>query len=246
MKSILIVLLFLLLSAFIGGRKHKSDLDDDNIKGNVKTIIDSEISAKGAFLEKEEYNYNHRGDILSQYLYKSNGDISNKWVQSFDSANMIIRERGYDSRDSLTYIKIYKCDSDWNKIEEKERDTSKFAEQKIVFILDSGKNVIEEDLYDSHGYLDGHWISKYDTAGNRIEQDDFINYSKKLSYKNTYKRNKKGDIIEVSGYEADGSLHARYSCSYSNYDKYGNWQKMVRTHNAEIEYIMKRTIEYYR
>ena len=73
---------------------------------------------------------------------------------------------------------------------------------------------------------------------------DFCNPKGGLIYKNIYKYDANGNMIEWNLYKSDGSLKTKRIYQY-DYDATGNWIKKTETKNDVAQKITERKIKYY-
>ena len=265
MKPILLALISFFLFSFIGP-KHKNDLEKAHIKGQVKSITESDYSVNSktgkidTLMQKRIDHYNQDGNVMNSSLYGRKGKYMGGDSLVYVKEKHLVRENQYDDKDGMISagrINIYKCDSNWNKTKALSYTRDSILINMDTFKYDSSGHLIEEvsgyfQIPPDKGFgkecceytKSGYTKYNYDSLGNDIEEDNYPNtvYSGKEKY--TY--DAQGNSIEVKGFEPDGKPRAMYTCKYESFDKEGNWQKMTRTQDNKTQGITLRKIEYYK
>ena len=195
-----------------------------NLKGKI--IESNFYYLDGSLGGKNIFNYNEIENQIEESSYKSNGNLEWKHTAMFDTKGNQINFIGYKPDGSL----------DW-------KDTYKY---------DKKGNLIEENSFESDGSLKWKKTYIYNLIGNKIEADSF-HPDGSLSWKFTYKYDNSEKIIEVisidlSNIDSKEKVVFNYNCSNNgkeDYDKFGNWLKLIYYKNEIPQYIIEREIEYY-
>ena len=220
--------------------------DDKN--NLIEKYVKSEETSKDVLIDRRKYD--DKNNCIESIIYNINGDIAGKWIFKYDEKDRLIEESWYSEESlflesgSLSHKWIYKYDGKGNKI--------------------------EDNLYNSDGYLCDKHIYKYDEKGNNTEYF-WYDSDGKLLEKTIYKYDKKGNNTESYSYDSEGILYVKEQSKYNNknlktvykyyvkgyeviefihqyeyqYDKKGNWIKMIVYENKVPKTITYRTIEYY-
>ena len=192
-------------------------------KANLIELI--RYKSGGALYWKETYRYNKKGSLIEQARYDSNGSIQQKQTKKYDDKENLISKTDYSR---IRYSKIKK--------------------QKTIYKYDGKGNKLERVFYMSDKPLRREYNKNFDDKGNLTEKDNFDIYWC-LEWKDTYKYNEKGILIEWARIDSDGNFHFKYTLNYV-YDSKGNWIKkspFYMDHNGFVKKteMTKRKIEYH-
>jgi hypothetical protein len=220
----------------------KSDLEQQNIKGKVKTIKET-----GLYSEDGANEINH---IKTTKYDKRGKELGYSFASKYD-----------DLKPTET---IFEFDNEGNKIKENRYDLSGKIENYLNYEYDSLGNVIKSSYFTSSGSLDSYATYKYNLTCDRIESKHYYSDSSIwLWYKSTYK---KGGLIEV--FSPLDSITVKFTydnqnnyIKYIEYDKLGeekevrtyiyeyddksNWIKKTEFQNGEIYWVDERQYDYY-
>lgn len=255
-----------------GENENNNDLDNFNLEGNIKEIIETNFNVKEYFGDIE------KTDILSTSIkkfdeegycvkYEYKGDDLN-WIHKykFDEDGNKIETKFYTDGELKSKDK-YKYDEDRNCIERKSYNPDGELVSKIKFKNDDDGNCIEQKSYNPDGELDSKSKAKYDEDGNKIEAihytDDELKSKEKYkydedgnpikiewdystsTYKYKYKYDEDGNKIEMTNY-IDGELISKHKYKYDEYDKENNWIIMIEYDESDTPLsITEREIDYY-
>ena len=158
------------LSIFITGccsEEKENYLTKNNIKGDVKSIIEESYYATVRFgeIEKEkrlgckEGNFNNEGNLVEMTIYNSDESV-----------------RGNN---------IYVYDEEGNKVEEIAYNLDGTIKRKYTYEYDEEGNKIEEIFYTSDGTIGYNYSHKYDENGNKVK-DISYNSDGSINWKKTY------------------------------------------------------------
>jgi hypothetical protein len=189
----------------------KSDLEKENIKGNVEKIIETGINVKDG---KNEINH-----IKTTIFDKRGKALGYNFASKFDSL-----------KPTET---IFEIDKEGNKIKENRYDLSSKIRNYLIYEFDSLGNEIKSSYYTSGGNLDSYTCYKYNLACEKIEAKTFFSDGGLwLWYKFTIKD---GKLIEV--FDLQDSTISKITNDIQNnnikhvkYDKYGT-EKKVSVYN---------------
>jgi len=172
MKTLNLILIILMLPlCYCSQKRDESDLNRENIRGQVNTLTMSVYFAtekngepqKDSLRYKETSKYNDQGNLLEEKYIGSNGNILNKQICKYDSIG---------NRLEMDMYRSVSRDSSVNRIT-----------QKFTYKNDAKGRQIERNSYGSGSSLTDKFTYKYDTKGNLVESYNF-------SLKNTYKYDK--------------------------------------------------------
>ena len=220
----------------------KSDLEKENIQGNVKKIIETGIFVKEGTNEInyiQTTNYDNKGKALGYTFAHKNDKLKpTKTIFEFNKKGHKVRENRFDLNDQL--------------------------EDYITYKYDSRGNVVKEKYFIFGGHLDSYSLYEYNSTSDRIESKTFYsNGALWLWHKSTYQD---GKLIEV--FDPQDSTSLKFTndihgnkIQYVEYDKFGaekkvnvyayayddksNWTKKTTYINGEIYWIDERQYEYY-
>lgn len=196
MKSSLLLLPFFLItysSTFAQAPKKVSDLESDNVKGNVKQITQKYMEAGdkngkdtiGNQFEASERNfemhYDAKGYVTWAIFYKTGKTLDYRYTFKYDDGGNRIEETWFDTDDALDYRITRKFSNKGFLMEMKKyTDTTVEAIEKYVYEVDPFGNPTKSSLYDENGVLLGTSTYLYDGYGNNIEADNFDGKGKPL------------------------------------------------------------------
>lgn len=230
-------------------KKLKSDLEDEGLKGKVKTVLteNADLSGTWAVSKRKPSSmtyFNEQGNRTKSVLYDYRGNpidinvygyIDGDRASNFKSIQyeynpppMVMpapagqAKPKYDSRYAYKYK--YKYDDKGNLIEEQMYFNS--GKLYLRYVYNYKDNHKEELVYESDGTLNQKYVFTLDDKGNEIEEH----------------------IYETK----DNSVSNRYSYSYE-FDSKGNWIKKTEskwtTKDRKSQYepysVTYRTITYY-
>jgi hypothetical protein len=195
----------------------KNDLTHLKVKGNIKTITETDYDAKD-------------NSMKSKNVSKFNADGNEVEFCTYGPDNALLAKSVFDYNDSgkLTDVKRFKPDGSLNV--------------KTTFKFDEAGNKTEEYNYDAGGVLFMKAKNKYAMNGNRQVKDCFNEYGL-LFLKSNYKFDKSGNEIEVREYDSHHGLKYTTTFSYESYDAQGNWTKRTTYKNNDPVTITDRTLE---
>jgi hypothetical protein len=232
-------------------KKLKSDAQDKNLKGKVKSIIEYSRSSEDNIrkLFAEEY-YNASGNLIKDVSYDNGypttvtvwGYIDGNRVSKSGSITLTDEERPPSTRQGFT------ASPEDNAINPDAPKDERYS-MKHVYKYDERGRLVEDWRYQNNGEVWGHTVYNY--KGNRREQ---LNYGQDGSeWSQTIEiLDKDGNIIErnlIGSDEAD----ADKEINIHEFDKQGNWivEKTFQVKTIAGKTVRKllwtqyRTITYY-
>ncbi len=237
MKIILTVVISLLLCFPIVAQT-KTDREQEQLKGEVKTVAAYriEFSLKDGKHEPSKriswysHSFNPEGNLIQRLTYDPSGNILERIVYNFDSKG---RKIGYDEYHTIKgeLIKV---------------------PRKHVYTLDDNGNRIEYRVFESNGNPAGRFTYKYDSNGNKIE-DGYYYYTGIFGGKTIYTYDGKGNQTSHVSYSPEQVINGK---SISIYDSQGNkieehqyrWNtlkyKIVNKYDDKRRVVETETIEF--
>ncbi|SRR6266536_64196 len=203
----------------------KSSLNAANLKGKVKTLIESTYSGlvvfgeveKGTFKNKRTCKYDLYGNIIEESEYNPdidpNGRFDYKLISAYDDKGREIECKKYKLDSTFLYKYVYKYDGKSRKIEDNIYDPDSSLKTKYIHKYDSKGNQIETDEYKAEGSLNEKDVFKYDNVGNEIEEKRY-NADGSLKYKSTEKHGNKSNLIELRTFDATNNDSTKYTFKY--------------------------------
>jgi hypothetical protein len=217
----------------------------------------------GEILKRKIFIFNNSGYLTEENKLGENGKMEPSCLIKYDNNNMEVEKSDFHNGKMLMSLKsVYNAES--VLIESTSYDSQNKPSMTYKYKYDNNGNKIQWDSYNSDGKLFRNHIYKYDENGNNTEH---ITYNKsgkqeeklvykydnnsrtieycsygpdKLKYRTTYKRDDKGNCIEMVNYNgndisikkfmtydsngylaeeksdnADGSFYSKYSYKYA-------------------------------
>lgn len=212
----------------------KNDLEEENLKGRVRSVVEKSYDAEEKFGEaiktelyqQKDYYFNEQGDFTEERhrLSRSNPDYFSygETIFQYDQQGNIIEKKSeWISSGFFGEIKhkyTYKYDNIGNKMEENYYNSEGELSSKEVYKYDGRGNKMEKNWYNSKGELKSKYTYKYDGKGNKTEENSY-NSERKLSSKKVCKYDSKGNKTEEIEYNSEGKIEEKYVYVY---DKKGN------------------------
>lgn len=204
----------------INAQPTKNTLQENNLKGNVKSVTETEygtVDVSGK-IEKESdmtgsivSTYNRSGNIIEQKIVDSKGVMGFKTVYEYQN-NLKTREISYNSKNKVTerWVATY---NDKGEINEAYRVFEGRNIEKVINTYDHKGNLLEETWYlndfvyykRTYTYSDNHKtveIKSFDSLGN--------NTTKEIA-----KYNAQGILLEESKSNIKDSSREKTVCVYN-------------------------------
>ena len=159
--QIVLGFVFALLIMGCNSKQKENDLTKNDIKGDVKSIIEERHSATVRFgeIEKEtrksyyEVDFNEDGNLKVISSYDSDGSVDGKRTFEYDEEGNKVEEIEYNSDGSIDYKYTYEYDEEGNLEEEIRYDSDGSIFGKDKFEYDEEGNKVEEIEYNSDGSI---------------------------------------------------------------------------------------------
>lgn len=214
-KLMLFILLGLFFMTSCNSQKRETDLEKNNLKGNVRSLKEVSYEAittfgkihKGSkkrefFIDHDRYiTFNEIGNKTEEKNYSSEGNFLSNWEYKYNDKGLIRKISRFEPVGTLSINEVYEYDD--NLIVEYRLlvDTGKI--DKTIYKLNENGNVVEE----THHNFDSSVFKKiyeYDNKGNLTTE---LTYSDgKPAGKTIYVNNDTGDVIADVNYYPDGSF----------------------------------------
>jgi|SRR5690554_1421603 len=222
----------------------KNDLEEENLKGKVRRIIENSYYAEYKFGEPQkgekifgqsEDLFNEQGMLIEKRFTNIFGD---RVIKKYNDRGLELETILFNEEGGLNSKTIYQYDKDGNRIERAQYDSKGKLERKEATKYDENGNRIEKVRYNSNGKIEYKESVRYDDKGNETE----INYYEldKLVEKEeyVYKYDNEGNKIEEEGslYDSEGELKDRQK----NVNKYNRKGNLIE----EIRYDLKGNLEH--
>lgn len=189
----------------------KSDLEQRNLKGKVKTITEINYKVSGKY--KTTILFNEEGFISQQATYNPDGSLIRKWVNEYDAQNRQLSRHCYVLDDSLSYILRYHY-NDHGKLALTQvlaPDGTPITQYTTQY--DERQNVIKEIALAEDAAFKYLVLHKYNDQ-NKVAEEIYIDSVRNTTYKQIYGYNSELLINEISLKSPDDSLIKRTKYSY--------------------------------
>ena len=260
------------ISLFFQSYSQESSYEKMNLKGEVKTILQTEYGmGDNASFKRIKYGFDIRGNKTEEVLTDESGAIQYKSMYRYDKEGRMISESLTDNQVDFSLGKSHKYSG--NRLIE----TRVSSKGKLITVMtyrydtvnvvkrgpdslkisynDADKNwEITTFRYDRSGNLveeineqsDGdyfRYLYKYDENNRRIEKAEFNRQGRSV-FKAEYEYDEYGNVSrEYSGYT--GGMNTNLTYVYV-YDDKGNWVEMREQSEGKTFVLSIRSIEYYK
>lgn len=263
MKKV-ISLCLLLSSLMIYSQNRKTDLQNEGLKGKVKSVRETPYRAieeegkieKGEIMKSKSsrvareiedmyanihVEYTLQGGRMTMESYKENNSLENKFTYHYDEKRNKTEVKIYEENNSLDAKLVYYYDDKGNKTEIEVYRENGRLEGKVIYTYDDKGDMIGMDFYEDNLII-YRFTYRNDDKGNVIEGEFYVG---DIESKYTCHYDDKGSMIEQNWYNSDGSLDSSHTYQYQ-YDDQNNWiEKITYVNDKPIE-ITTRDIEYYK
>lgn len=215
----LIFLLTTLMSVMTFAQNGKTDVENESLKGKVKSLKHTRYSVKDFFgniekdsiMQGENYTFlfNTDGKFLETTYYNIDNTISHKNLFSYNDKKQFIESQQVDEKGELLakYIPKY-----------------------------NGKAQIEEyNTYNKNGELSDKSIYKYDKEGNYIEENAYYADGEKI-YQYLYTYDKKARLIESKYSHFEENLIQNTKFEYDNQGKHIKTNRITTDLENKFQY----------
>ncbi|OKS89569.1 hypothetical protein [Mucilaginibacter polytrichastri] len=243
MKTLYSIIILFLATATCTAQNVKSDLEKENLKGNVLSVTTTQQdTGTTKIINKEIATYNKDGNLISKIRYDSlfKGDTSSYRIDYEYRSHKLVRSVLNYSNRKLEITSTYTYHTLGNEVEERNYafDTDSLL-GSLISKYDEAGNLTKRITYDGHNHEAGQTYYKY-SQGNLIREDrrsvDSTAYSITMAY--DAMDNKMSETTN----DAAGSKRS-IIYHYFNYDKLFNWLSMDQSDKKD--WITVRKIIYY-
>ena len=154
MNRILYLLTITLILISCGNNTKENDLDNQNINGKVKEIIDSTFYAEVVFGEPQKdrvkalnkISFNENGNMTEANIYNRDGSLFVKFKYDYDNKNNLIQLKRYNEEGKELTKRQFKTNEDGNIIEEIEYQRASIEHSKATELVEK-----KTFIYDTYG-----------------------------------------------------------------------------------------------
>lgn len=183
---------------------------------SIENLIEVRWYEEGALTSKSIYRYNDKRENVEVSKYNYLDTLEHKWIIRYDINGAKLEELRYNSNAKIILRRVYKYDNNGNKIGGYQYD------------LDS--NLTAKWTYNQMGNQSEYYWYNSDGSSNGIEKSEFdVN----------------GNIEKQIWYDSNGSIKRESTYLYE-YDTHKNWIRQVSYFDGKAQYILERTISYYK
>jgi hypothetical protein len=201
----------------------KNSLSEQNLNGTVKSLTET------------TYPVDESGKITDSIFF-------DKTSYSYDSQGNKIEEIHYNP-DNVSDLITFKYDLSGRKFEKRWLDTNYELDHLATFRYDKKGHKIEKRWSEMNGSLLKKARYSYDKNGNKTTEE-IISFEDSMSERRTFVFDNHHNLIEEIRYNSDDSIPHRYSYTYLEFDKTGNWLKRMQSENNIPISLTIRVIEY--
>ncbi len=230
-------------------KKLKSDAEDENLKGKVKSIIEYTQDKTGKKLKSSEYFYNEQGNLIKEINYTNGypfdvtvwGYIDSKRVSDWKTVK-------YDNQYATTGVFSISTVNP-NPEEVAKRDLR--YSNRYTYKYDELGKLAEKIMYQNNGEVWLKYVNKYN-SNKRTQLIYSVNGELNQQY--NYKLDADGNVIEKSTTDVrTKKIGSQSIYKYKKFDSNNNWiireRYNKKTKNGRsvltLRNIDMRTIEYY-
>jgi hypothetical protein len=244
MKTWLILICGCLLSGITMAQKIKSDLEKENLKGNILSITTIQRdTATNKIINKEIATYNNDGNLISKIRYDSlfKGDTASTRINYEYRNHRLVESVRYHTVKKSAVRSTYSYHTLENEVEQRDytfHDNALIG--SFVSKYDEVGNITKLTTYDSHNHIAMQTYYKYN-RGNIVSEDRKPVNAEAYTITMAYDAmdNKMSEAIP----DTNGSTHTKVY-HYFNYDKQYNWLSMDEP--GDNSRITERVIIYYK
>ena len=255
MKGFIVTILMVVISPCIQAKNNRSDVRQDRLIGNVKSVTLSSYRVsgvpgkieKGRVIVTSSSRYDEAGNLVEFISSALNDTIDNevmhfeatKSIFKFGADGNLIAKNDYNPDGTLDDSSFYKVDSKGSRIDIFTYKANGTLSSNSTSEYDLRGNLIESTEYEK-GKLKNWNTNKYDDRFNEIEEDGFEGNGK-LKWKELLSYDNKGNLVDVTDYKRDDSFAARYRYRYDNR---GNLAEEYEYHSDTATTFKKITTKY--
>lgn len=229
--------------------KQKSDAEDRNLKGKVKSVVEDNQPVNDKRRRYSEDHYNDKGNLVREISYTM-GYPDTIIVWGYIDGNRV-NNSGYieyddderpEMKDKIMTINESVLDLNQNARDER-------YDTKFTYKYNDDGRLIEESRFENNGKLFRRRVNNY--KGNQRD-DIFYGADGSQWSKKTETLDKNGNVIEEISYDDAGKIDSKYIFKYE-FDAQGNWiiqrafeaKKVKGKIVSQPMWVSHRTITYY-
>lgn len=171
--SFLVILLFT-SSIYSQSKKEKKAIKTYGIKAITEYVTET-VNGKEITRKDSYKTFDKNANVTYSEEYFKDGKLKHKETNKLDSKGNILEESVYDAAESRAlkiYKKVYKYDSEENKIEESEFDENGKLMKKTENTYNSSNEKVSETEYNSEGKINKKTSYTYDSKGLRATKTE--------------------------------------------------------------------------
>jgi hypothetical protein len=228
-------------------RKLKSDAEDENLRGRVKTVLEEMEGLSGRMANQvrrpsHEAHYNEQGNLVKSVLYSSAGLPSNITVYGYIDGARVSSSGSIRYESSPAGIAVPAA---------KERPRDPRYDLKYEYKYDDKGRLSEQLLYGNDGRLNSRRV--YKREGARLEELNYYDEEGRPGMRSLAMLDASGNESEQIYFDSPlKGWQSKYTHTYE-FDARGNWVKRTTTKTSIVNgvskedstYITYRTITYY-
>ena len=242
--KVLYLIIILCFTNICFAQKIKSDLEKQNLKGNILSVTTIQRdTVTNKIITKEIATYNNDGNLVSKIRYDSlfKGDTASTRISYEYRNHRLVESVRYHTVKKMAVRSTYSYHTLENEVEQRDytfHDNTLLG--SFVSKYDDAGNITRLTTYDSHNHVSQQTYYKYN-HGNIVGEDrkpvNADAYTITMAY--DAMDNKMSEAIP----DANGSTHTKVY-HYFNYDKQYNWLSMDEP--GDNSRITERVIIYYK
>lgn len=172
---------------------------------------------------KHAFNeYNKNALLIAETKYDHNGMLIDRIEKKFDDKNKVLEEILFNDNNDLVERRTFEWDEKGKLI----REFLHYLDGSIdttTYIYNEMGDLTEKTMKDSDGDSDGREVFTY-IDGKKVTEESY-DENNELITKNTFSFNDKGNLIEVSNWNADEGMILKI---VNIYDEKGNIEKVLK------------------
>jgi hypothetical protein len=242
--KVLYLIIILCFTNICFAQKIKSDLEKQNLKGNILSVTTIQRdTVTNKIITKEIATYNNDGNLVSKIRYDSlfKGDTASTRISYEYRNHRLVESVRYHTVKKMAVRSTYSYHTLENEVEQRDytfHDNTLLG--SFVSKYDDAGNITRLTTYDSHNHIALQTYYKY-SHGNLVSEDRKPVNAEAYTITMAYDAmdNKMSETApDVKGYAHTIIYH------YFNYDKQYNWLSMDEPGNNSR--ITERVISYYK
>ena len=243
MKILYSVIILFLVAATCNAQKIKSDLEKENLKGNVLSVTTiKRDTATNKIITKEIATYNNDGNLVSKIRYDSlfKGDTASTRISYEYRNHKLVESVRYHTVKKSAVRSTYSYHTLENEVEQRDYTFhDNILLGSLVSRYDEAGNIIRLTTYDGHNHVTMQTYYKY-SRGNIVSEERKPVNARVDTVAMAY--DAMDNKMSETGPDAKGKVRTTIY-HYFNYDKQYNWLSMDEPDKKG--WITKRVIIYY-